>query len=239
MRLVQGRGSRKKAVGNTGLVQLLIKTLTIIIGSMDSLKQLNLSLKLCYKCKEKKPFDFFGADKNRGDGKNPVCKVCLKKYLATWRENNKDKRKATVDKYRANNRDKCNEAVKKSNQKHPETQRNWVNKNREKVQQIKRDWAARHPHQNKEIKANNRSKRRGASGNFTKQQIYDLLVKQKHKCACCKISISNKYHRDHIIPIALNGNNEIYNIQLLCKQCNLSKGAKHPIDFMQTKGFLL
>jgi 5-methylcytosine-specific restriction endonuclease McrA len=206
---------------------------------MDSLKQLNLSLKLCYKCKEKKPFDFFGADKSRGDGKNPVCKVCLKKYLATWKENNKDKRKATVDKYRANNRDKCNEAVKKSNQKHPETQRNWVNKNREKVQQIKRDWAARHSHQNKEIKANNKAKRRGASGNFTKQQIDDLLIKQKHKCACCKTSISNEYHRDHIIPIALNGNNEIYNIQLLCKQCNLSKGAKHPIDFMQTKGFLL
>lgn len=36
-----------------------------------------------------------------------------------------------------------------------------------------------------------------------------------------------------------DGSNTDDNIQLLCKTCNLSKGAKHPIDFMQSKGFLL
>lgn len=218
---------------------LLVKILTIIIGSMDSFEQVNLLLKHCYKCKQVKPIDEFGSDTSRYDKKCPVCKPCVRKISADYRLNNKEKRKAAVDKYRAANREKCNEATKKSNQKNPDTQRNWVNKNRLKVQQIKRDWAARHPEQNREIKTSNKAKRRGASGKFTAQQIKDLLIKQKYKCACCKISISTKFHRDHIIPIVLGGNNEITNIQLLCKYCNLSKSGKHPVDFMQSKGYLL
>lgn len=29
------------------------------------------------------------------------------------------------------------------------------------------------------------------------------------------------------------------NVQLLCSRCNLSKGAKHPVEFMQSQGYLL
>jgi len=44
---------------------------------------------------------------------------------------------------------------------------------------------------------------------------------------------------DHIYPIALGGTNEGSNLQLLCRFCNRSKGAKHPVDYMQKRGFLL
>jgi hypothetical protein len=30
-----------------------------------------------------------------------------------------------------------------------------------------------------------------------------------------------------------------FNVQLLCATCNLNKNAKDPIDFMQSRGFLL
>lgn len=211
----------------------------IIIVSMDSSGQANHSQKNCYKCKQTKSTFEFGSDKSRYDGKQPVCKACVRLIGAEYRANNKEKRKAIVDKYRAANREKCNLATKLSNQKHPETQRKWVEKNREKVRETKRNWAARHSEQNKEIKINNKAKRRGAFGNHTPQQITDLLHKQKHKCACCKTDISDKFHRDHIIPISAGGTNEIFNIQLLCAFCNTSKGAKDPITFMQQKGFLL
>jgi 5-methylcytosine-specific restriction endonuclease McrA len=47
------------------------------------------------------------------------------------------------------------------------------------------------------------------------------------------------YHKDHVVPLALGGEHAPNNIQLLCPACNLSKGARHPVDFMQSKGMLL
>ena len=59
------------------------------------------------------------------------------------------------------------------------------------------------------------------------------------KCVCCGHPLSDNYHLDHIVPIALGGANEDWNIQLLRGECNLQKHAKHPVNFMQSKGFLL
>lgn len=70
--------------------------------------------------------------------------------------------------------------------------------------------------------------------------IIDRLMKlQKGKCACCGVLLKGKFHLDHIMPIALGGNNEDSNMQLLLPKCNLRKHKKHPIDYMQEKGFLL
>ena len=38
---------------------------------------------------------------------------------------------------------------------------------------------------------------------------------------------------------ALGGLNADSNMQLLRAECNLQKSAKHPVDFMQSRGFLL
>ncbi len=66
-----------------------------------------------------------------------------------------------------------------------------------------------------------------------------LFKLQKGKCACCKEPLGNNFHMDHIMPLALGGANEDWNIQLLRQTCNNQKRAKHPIDFMQKRGFLL
>lgn len=44
---------------------------------------------------------------------------------------------------------------------------------------------------------------------------------------------------DHIVPLALGGSNTDGNIQLLRATCNQQKHAKHPVVFMQERGFLL
>jgi 5-methylcytosine-specific restriction endonuclease McrA len=69
--------------------------------------------------------------------------------------------------------------------------------------------------------------------------IKGLLLLQKNKCAICKTDISNKYHVDHIVPLAKNGEHKADNIQLLCPSCNVRKSSKDPIDYMQSLGFLL
>ena len=83
------------------------------------------------------------------------------------------------------------------------------------------------------------ARKRNAIGNHTKNDILNLLVLQKSKCAICRYSIKDGYHVDHIIPLAKGGSNYKENLQLLCPTCNLSKNAKDPISFMQERGFLL
>jgi 5-methylcytosine-specific restriction endonuclease McrA len=51
--------------------------------------------------------------------------------------------------------------------------------------------------------------------------------------------LGDNYHLDHIVPLAIGGTNTDDNIQLLRQKCNQQKSAKHPIDFMQSRGFLL
>jgi len=66
-----------------------------------------------------------------------------------------------------------------------------------------------------------------------------LFASQKGLCVCCKRPLGKNYQLDHIVPLALGGTNVDANIQLLLPLCNQQKNAKHPIDFMQSRGFLL
>jgi 5-methylcytosine-specific restriction endonuclease McrA len=75
-------------------------------------------------------------------------------------------------------------------------------------------------------------------GELSKGLIPNLMRLQKGLCACCREKLVN-YQIDHIYPLAKGGQNIDSNIQLLCPDCNRRKNAKHPIDFMQSKGYLL
>lgn len=78
-----------------------------------------------------------------------------------------------------------------------------------------------------------------AKGSVTGGYIGSLLRMQKGKCVICFCAISGGYHVDHIMPIALGGNSDKQNLQLLCPPCNIAKGAKHPVAYMQSLGRLL
>ena len=60
---------------------------------------------------------------------------------------------------------------------------------------------------------------------LAKQALGD---KQEWLCAGCGIDISVKMQAqvDHIVPVSRGGTNDFENLQLLCHQCNVRKGAK-------------
>lgn len=62
---------------------------------------------------------------------------------------------------------------------------------------------------------------------------------QRWKCGICQCSVKGSYHLDHIMPLKLGGLHTPRNLQLLCPTCNVRKSAKHPIQYMQERGFLL
>lgn len=131
--------------------------------------------------------------------------------------------------YRAANPEKIKELNAKRRREKPEEtkkyQREWFSKNRDKAA----------------VYQQNRRKRALANGCKLSVDIRSKLMKlQRGLCACCRESLTvKKPTLDHIFPLALGGSHTDDNVQLLCQQCNSQKYAKHPVDFMQEKGFLL
>lgn len=80
---------------------------------------------------------------------------------------------------------------------------------------------------------------KGAGGTFTGDQVEALRLKQRGRCAGCGVKLGGAFHRDHRVPLALGGSNDITNIQLLCVPCNQSKGAKPPEVWASERGLLL
>jgi 5-methylcytosine-specific restriction endonuclease McrA len=76
-------------------------------------------------------------------------------------------------------------------------------------------------------------------GRLPRGFIKQLLLLQKNKCVICRTDVSKKYHVDHVIPLAKNGEHKPDNIQILCPSCNVRKSSKDPINYMQSLGFLL
>jgi 5-methylcytosine-specific restriction endonuclease McrA len=100
-------------------------------------------------------------------------------------------------------------------------------------------WAKANPEVNRIKAQNRRALKRVNGGKLSKGLAEKLFKLQKGKCPCCHQPLGENYHLDHIVPLALGGSNTDDNIQLLRSSCNNQKSAKHPIDFMQQRGFLL
>lgn len=152
----------------------------------------------------------------------------VKEYNAKYNTENSEKVAALSLRWKSKNKDKVVES----------NARNYA-LNKEKSLNANKEWrranqdAMRIHHLNRRVRVRTTGKL--SAGLFDK-----LFALQNGKCACCRVSLLKaKAHMDHIFPIALGGLNVDENMQLLCRQCNQSKHAKHPIDFMQSRGFLL
>ena len=57
------------------------------------------------------------------------------------------------------------------------------------------------------------------------RKIREVVIRRDGCCQRCG-ETEGKMHVDHIIPKRLNGTDHLHNLQLLCQNCNLSKGGR-------------
>lgn len=185
--------------------------------------------KTCTKCGEQKPVTEFGNDSRKRDRLRSWCRLCTSIANAAQRAANPSKARECTAKWQAANPEKMRAYDAKWRAYNPEKRRESISK-----------WSAAHLEERRIYEQNRRARKRESGGRLSPGIAERLFKLQRGKCACgCGQPLGDNYHLDHIMPLALGGSNTDENIQLLTASCNSQKNAKHPVDFMQSKGFLL
>lgn len=186
------------------------------------------------------------------------CKPCLKIRMAKYYILNREKQiaKATAYNQAHTAERKAYRAAYYQENRNVELARakKWATDNKERVVAMRKSYrlanieyarekCRRYRKEKPEAKRiseqNRRAKKRLTGGRLSRDLTQKLFKAQKGKCACCGLPLGTNYHLDHMMPLHLGGRHEDSNMQLLRSKCNHEKHAKHPVDFMQERGFLL
>lgn len=186
------------------------------------------------------------------------CKLCIKARVSAWRLANRDKVKATASAWLAANADKAKAtfvAWRSANIDRIRAQTAaWTAANKEKTKAYSAEWSAANfsrrkatsalwvaanPEKRRVYMQNRRARKSAVGGKLSVGLAEKLFRLQKGKCPCCGLQLGDNYHMDHKMPLALGGEHADDNMQLLTASCNLKKHTAHPVDFMQSRGFLL
>lgn len=215
-------------------------------------------MKTCTSCGQAKELGEFGKHKAGAGGLRPTCKACCKLAWAEYVTKNREKRTQGQAEYRSRNKEAIRasglEYRKKNKERelargaawreaNPEKERArtaaYRNANKAKDAARKAEYARENRDVVRAIASRRRARVKGAGGTHTAADIQRLIEMQRGCCAVCRCDVRSAYHVDHVVSLAMGGDNSSANLQILCPPCNHSKSAKHPVDFMQQKGFLL
>lgn len=166
------------------------------------------------------------------------CRPCNREAVKRYQTANPEKvREMNASQY-ARNPERIAQWLRDNPERAQKKRMEYLEKNRDQLRQKAAAWRVMNPEKARRI-AENRRARKFSGGVLSKGISEKLLVLQKGRCPCCGEKLGDDYELDHKIPLAKGGPNSDENMQLLRSKCNRQKGAKHPVDFMQSRGFLL
>lgn len=155
-----------------------------------------------------------------------------------YEEKNRERRRAQKKIYRAATKERARAYYLAKREKFLADCAARYTANAEKIRKRVREYAAQNKDKVRILSSTKRARKRNATGIVSRDIAAKLMVLQRGKCAVCREHLS-KYHLDHIEPLALGGAHDDKNLQLLCPPCNMTKHTRPPIEFMQSRGFLL
>lgn len=107
--------------------------------------------------------------------------------------------------------------------------RDRAKENPEKNNRQSADWAKNNPNKIRAMSANSKAKSRGCLRKITEEDALFVLSRDSHRCLAC--GGERGIVVDHIVPLAMGGDNARGNLQTLCIACNQSKGSRHSTDY--------
>ena len=187
---------------------------------------LETTIKTCTKCNKiyKDVEVNFKKDRTKSDGFYSSCKNCNHK---DWEDNYPkiaEKHREKSKRYAENNIDKVRAYRKRHYQENAIERR-----------QKTREWCKSNPEQTKLNKKAYKQRRRAilaqVENTLTRDDIKRQYDNQNGRCYYCKKKVGLNYHVDHVLPLALGGDNTSENIVIACPFCNVSKGYKTIQEF--------
>lgn len=213
-------------------------------------------MRICKSCNVPKELEFFSIKKKKSGSFSyqTICKSCRADQSRLARKENPDRVREMERKARANRSDeqkfrtrlylsqwRLSNKEKTLSYKNPtkikKESKKYYEKYSERIKQSVSKYRKQNPEKVRALAHSRRGLER--TGKLSSNIIDTLMKKQKGLCVCCRLSLGSDFHLDHILPLFLGGTNTDDNVQLLRSRCNLQKNAKHPIDYMQEKGYLL
>lgn len=211
-------------------------------------------MKTCGKCKAEKPTTEFSKYSRSKDGLQFKCKACAAahynanrehvcKRVAAWRIGKEEHIAQYMVNYSAANKSRISAYKAENRERLAKREAEYKAENRERIAAQKAAYRLANPDKHSADGRNRRARIRNAEGTHTATDITRILDAQRGLCANCHAKLfksgKNKFHADHIIPLAKGGSNWPDNIQCLCPTCNTSKHAKDPIEWARQNGRLI
>jgi len=150
-----------------------------------------------------------------------------KEWRTRWENENKEKRAQYKQKYQQNlSEEKKQQQLIKSQIR----SRKWREKNPDYQSKYHKNYALKNQTKLSVISRNYKARKKKATGSHNKQDVENIIKKQKGLCFWCNVKL-NKIHMDHYIPLKRGGSNDASNLVASCPKCNQSKGAKMPWEY--------
>jgi 5-methylcytosine-specific restriction endonuclease McrA len=215
--------------------------------------------KICSKCGEEKDISEFYKGSGKY-GRRSQCIICYNGKVSEYRENNKEKiletgkkyyqkHKKEKRKYYEDNKDSINEYQNKYREKHKEglrqRRKEYRKNNREKIRARKKKYyennkekilekSKKFRQENPHLEANKRARRLVKIGDaeITKDEWLAIMKSNNWRCFYCEEELTKDNRSiDHVIPLAIGGAHELFNLVPSCIPCNSSKGDRKLKDW--------
>lgn len=194
---------------------------------------------------------FFSRNKNRPDGLQTLCKLCMSNYKKQHYKANKERISKQHKAYSATHKEQQRERMERYMATHREDylsyhKEYYIDRRDQTLEQMKHHYAMHNerirarvrryektPQGRRVARAHwhrYRAQKKANGGSYTAQDIQSQYERQRGKCYWCHKKLV-EYHIDHVMPLSRGGSNAPDNIVIACPLCNMQKHDKLPHEW--------